>query len=56
MASLDKIGEGELPKGQRRSLAWHLADIFEYRVDMSRDIDEGDKFHVLIERLQQPNG
>lgn len=56
MASLDHVGQSELPKGQRRSLAWRLADIFEYRIDMSRDLDEGDKFHVLVERLQQPNG
>jgi len=56
MASLEHVGDGELPKGQRRSLAWRLADIFEYRLDMSRDLDEGDKFHVLVERLQQPNG
>jgi murein DD-endopeptidase MepM/ murein hydrolase activator NlpD len=56
MASLDNVGETELPKGQRRSLAWRLADIFEYRVDMSRDLDDGDRFHVLVERAQKPNG
>lgn len=56
MASLDHVGTGDLPKGQRRSLAWRLADIFEHRVDMSRDLDDGDQFHVLVERLQEPNG
>jgi murein DD-endopeptidase MepM/ murein hydrolase activator NlpD len=33
-----------------------LADIFEYKVDMSRDLHDGDKFHLLVERLQKPNG
>lgn len=56
MASLLHVGQGELPAAQRRSLAWSLADIFEHRVDLSRDLDDGDKFHVLVERLQKPNG
>ena len=56
VASLESVGQGELPVSQRRSIAWNLADIFEHRVDMSRDLDDGDKFHVLVERLQQPNG
>jgi murein DD-endopeptidase MepM/ murein hydrolase activator NlpD len=55
-ASLEGVGQGELPASQRRSIAWNLADIFEHRVDMSRDLDDGDKFHVLVERLQKPNG
>ncbi len=56
VASLEHVGMGEIPRGQRLSLAWRLARIFEYRIDMSRDLDEGDRFHVLVERLQQPNG
>lgn len=56
IASLMQVGQADLPASQRRSIAWNLADIFEHRVDMTRDLDEGDKFHVLVERLQQPNG
>ncbi|MGI8546295.1 MAG: peptidoglycan DD-metalloendopeptidase family protein [Gemmatimonadaceae bacterium] len=56
LASLEGVGQSEIPVSQRRSLAWDLADIFEHRVNMARDVDEGDKFHVLVERLQQPNG
>ncbi len=56
VASLERVGQADLPASQRRSIAWNLADIFEHRVDMTRDLDEGDKFHVLVERLQQPNG
>jgi len=39
-----------LPKGARAELAWTLADIFEYRVDMSRELQPGDQFRVLFER------
>ncbi|MEO8945316.1 MAG: M23 family metallopeptidase [Gemmatimonadaceae bacterium] len=56
VASLQHVGQGELTSGDRRSIAWDLANIFEHRVDMSRDLDDGDKFHVLVERLQKPNG
>ena len=54
-SALDKSGT-ELPKSARAELAFSLADIFEYRVDMSRDFQVGDKFQVLVERLQKPNG
>ncbi len=56
LASLEGVGQSELPASQRRSLAWNLSDLFEHRVNMARDVDDGDKFHVLVERLQQPNG
>lgn len=56
VASLERVGQGDLPAGQRRSIAWNLAGIFEHRLDMSRDLDDGDKFHILVERLQKPNG
>lgn len=45
-----------LPKGARAELAWTLADIFEYRVDMSRELQPGDAFRVLFERLVGSNG
>ena len=54
--ALNESGVGVLPPSARHKLAWSLADIFEYRVDMSRDLKQGDKFHVLVERLQKPNG
>ena len=55
-SALDKSSETSLPRSARAELAFSLADIFEYRVDMSRDLQVGDKFHVLVERLQKPNG
>jgi murein DD-endopeptidase MepM/ murein hydrolase activator NlpD len=45
-----------LPKGARAELAWTLADIFEYRVDMSRELQPGDVFRVLFERMVGSNG
>jgi len=54
--ALNESGEGVLPPSARHKLAWSLADIFEYKVDMSRDLRQGDKFHLLVERLQKPNG
>ncbi len=54
--ALNESGEGVLPASARHKLAWSLADIFEYKVDMSRDLAQGDKFHILVERLQKPNG
>jgi murein DD-endopeptidase MepM/ murein hydrolase activator NlpD len=54
--ALNESGAGVLPPSARHQLAWSLADIFEYKVDMSRDLHDGDKFHLLVERLQKPNG
>ena len=55
-AALDDSAANMLPKGARSELAWSLADIYEYRVDMSRDLQPGDAFRVLFERSVGPNG
>ena len=46
----------ELPRAVRSELTWDLADVFEYRVDMSRDLQAGDEFRVLVERSTAPTG
>jgi murein DD-endopeptidase MepM/ murein hydrolase activator NlpD len=46
----------DLPPQSRRELAWSVANIFEFRIDMSRDVQEGDAFTVLVERRQLPSG
>jgi murein DD-endopeptidase MepM/ murein hydrolase activator NlpD len=46
----------ELPRRARLELAWEVADIFEYRVDMSRDLQRGDSISVLVERRVSPQG
>lgn len=45
-----------LPIPGRAELAWRLADAFEYRVDMSRDLVAGDEVRVLVERALRPDG
>ncbi len=45
-----------LPVPGRAELAWRLADVFEYRVDMSRDLVPGDEVRVLLERALRPDG
>lgn len=54
-AALDSAA-AELPAKLRSELAWSLADILEYRVDMSRDLQLGDRFRVLFERSSTPTG
>lgn len=46
----------EIPRAQRSDIAYTLADIFEYRVDMSRDLQPGDEVAVLVERSTGPHG
>ena len=45
-----------LPAPKRSELVWKLADLFEYRVDMSRDLQPGDSVGLLIERRVAPDG
>lgn len=45
-----------LSSGARASLAWGIADILEYRYDMSRDLRGGDVFKALVEREVSPSG
>jgi murein DD-endopeptidase MepM/ murein hydrolase activator NlpD len=52
-----KDGAGSaLPMRARVELAWTLADIFEYRVDMSRDLQPNDGFRALVERSRTSSG
>jgi murein DD-endopeptidase MepM/ murein hydrolase activator NlpD len=53
--ALDAAGT-DFPSGARVELAWDVADIFEFRIDMSRDLQVGDQFAVLVERRQGPQG
>jgi murein DD-endopeptidase MepM/ murein hydrolase activator NlpD len=52
--ALDAASAQYLSKGARTELAWELADIYEYRVDMSRDLQDGDSVRVVVERLTSP--
>ena len=50
-------GSGDLlTKGARAELAWTIADIFEYRIDMSRELQDGDAVRAVFERSRSPSG
>ncbi|HET7631958.1 MAG TPA: M23 family metallopeptidase [Gemmatimonadaceae bacterium] len=49
--------DGLLPRDAQDALVVRLADdVYEYRVDMSRDLQDGDSFRVLAERSRLANG
>jgi murein DD-endopeptidase MepM/ murein hydrolase activator NlpD len=54
--ALDDSASTILPTGVRSELAWSLADVYEYRVDMSRELQPGDAFRALVERRTGPGG
>jgi murein DD-endopeptidase MepM/ murein hydrolase activator NlpD len=54
--AMDSSASHYFPAHAKDELAWALADIFEYRVDMSRDLQEGDGFKALVERMVGPGG
>jgi len=53
--ALDSGAVKFLTKGARTELAWALADIYEYRVDMSRELQDGDSVRVVFERSTNPS-
>jgi murein DD-endopeptidase MepM/ murein hydrolase activator NlpD len=54
-AALQQGGDA-FPVGMRNDVAFALADILEYRLDLSRDLHQGDSVQVLVERQRAPNG
>ena len=51
-----QVGDDELDAPQRQRLAWDLADIYAWQVDFTRDIQSGDKFRVVLDRLISEDG
>ena len=45
-----------LPPGERIGLAWKIADVYDWEIDFSRDLRPGDRFTVVIERRESPEG
>ena len=54
--ALDDSAATLLNADVRSELAWSLADVYEYRVDMSRELQSGDTFRALVERRTGPGG
>ena len=54
--AMDSSAKAVLPAGARQQLTWSLADVFEYKIDMSRDLQPGDAFRVVVERSSSSSG
>src|SRR5207248_3003465 len=54
--AVNTSAQRDLPRGATAQLTWSLANIYDYRVDMSRDLQAGDEFKVAAERSVAPNG
>lgn len=54
--AVEKGAQEILPSRARTELAWSIADIYEYRIDMSREMQQGDEVRVLFERRTAPSG
>ena len=50
------VREDQLDTGNRRRLAWDLADVYAWEVDFTRDVHPGDRFHVVFERMVSEDG
>src|SRR5207302_1358460 len=55
--ALDKaMPDSLLPAVERRTLAWEIADVYDWEVDFTRDVHPGDRFLVLMDRLESGEG
>jgi len=50
------IGDEVLPRSERTQLAWGLADVYDWEIDFARDLQPGDRFRVVAERLVSAEG
>jgi len=50
------VPDSFLPAVERRQLAWAIADVYDWEVDFTRDVQRGDRFEILLERLESPEG
>jgi murein DD-endopeptidase MepM/ murein hydrolase activator NlpD len=50
------IPDDILPRSERTQLAWGLADAYDWEIDFSRDLQPGDRFKVVAERLVSADG
>ena len=50
------MADSQLDGINRRRLAWDLADVYAWQIDFTRDIQPGDRFQVVYERLVSEDG
>ncbi len=51
-----QVADDKLDGADRQRLAWDLADVYAWQVDFTRDIQAGDRFQVVFERLVSEDG
>ena len=52
----EAVGDDLLPQGARSELVWGLSEVYDWSVDFTRDLQAGDRFRVLAERLVSSEG
>jgi murein DD-endopeptidase MepM/ murein hydrolase activator NlpD len=52
----EAVADSFLPPAERRALAWAIADVYDWEVDFARDVRPGNRFIVLLERLESADG
>jgi murein DD-endopeptidase MepM/ murein hydrolase activator NlpD len=52
----EAIDDDVLPRGERTQLAEALADVYDWEIDFRRDLQPGDRFRVVAERLVSAEG
>jgi murein DD-endopeptidase MepM/ murein hydrolase activator NlpD len=50
------VPDSALPRAERNQLVWSLADVYDWEIDFSRDLQPGDSIRVVAERLVAPGG
>jgi murein DD-endopeptidase MepM/ murein hydrolase activator NlpD len=52
----EAVGDDVLPAQARRELVWGLSEVYDWAVDFTRDVQDGDRFEVVAERLVSSEG
>jgi murein DD-endopeptidase MepM/ murein hydrolase activator NlpD len=55
-AAVDEAASDLLSKPVREQLTWRLADVYQYKIDMTRELQKGDEFQVVAQRMTGPTG
>ncbi len=51
-----QVDDPVLDAGERVRLAWDIADVYAWQIDFTRDVQSGDRFQVVFERLVSDEG
>ena len=50
------VSDTILPVSERVALAWAIAEVYDWELDFTRDVQPGDRFDVLLDRLESSEG